>query len=101
MKVVVSLWCKDGPDLDLMGGVRTFVQRSRGGIIPAFDLEELHGTMLIQSPDVVQGQPSPTTGAFGLAFSWLPTNCIQDCIYKKVAISIFMPSSYYSLHQII
>jgi hypothetical protein len=33
------------------------VQGSRGGIVPAFDLEELHGTMMMQSPDVVQGQP--------------------------------------------
>ena len=44
-KLVVRRRTGFGPD----GGVRTRVQDSRGDIIPAFDLEEFHGTMTIQS----------------------------------------------------
>jgi hypothetical protein len=50
MSFVVRRRTGFGPD----GGVRTLFQGSRGGVIPAFDLEALHGTMMIQSPDVVQ-----------------------------------------------
>ena len=97
MRFVVSLWCTDGPDLDLVGSVRTFVQRSREGIIPAFDLEELHGTMLIQGPDVVQGQPSLCPALFA---PWLLTIFIQDCIYRRVTVYIFTNLSYFFLRHI-
>ena len=98
MGVVVSLWCKDGPDLDLVGGVRTSVQRSREGIIPAFDLEELHGTMSIQSPDVVQVNRLSDSPCQALS---LVAHRLHSKLYLHNGSHLhFTPSSYYSLCQI-
>ena len=93
---VESLCCRRtgfGPDGGRKNVCSTFKRRYNSCLRP-------RGTPrnhVDSKPDVVQGQPSPTTGASGLAPSWLLTIFIQNCIYKKVAISVFTHSSYYYL----
>ena len=72
------------------------VQGSRGDMIPAFDLEGFHGTMLMRL-DVVQGQRTWRSHDYSPS----GTNSIQHCMYKRLDVLVFKYLSYYSLRQTI